>query len=263
MRHPTLRLSMIPALACCLLASGAIAAGMTDAEKDALRSSCRSDYFSYCSSVPRGPAVLTCLQKNIASVSAGCRQALSNPGGASAPPAAATKAAPAPSPAATAAPAPAAKTAPPPETSSPPPTHATMPSAAPAPVAPAAADKAAPAPAPAAKAAPAAPATPPPAATATPPAPAAPAAKSAAKPPASAPPKTAAPPPPPPPAAAVEPAPVRPLERLEFLRRACGGDARAFCAGVPLGGGRIVECLSEQMPSLSPPCRDALVVLGR
>jgi hypothetical protein len=32
---------------------------------------------------------------------------------------------------------------------------------------------------------------------------------------------------------------------------------------VPLGGGRIVECLSAQMPSLSPPCRDALVVLGR
>ncbi len=249
MRHLTLRLSTIPALACCLLASGAMAAEMTDAEKDALRSSCRSDYFSYCSSVPRGPAVLTCLQKNIASVSAGCRQALSNLGGASAPPPAATEAAPAPSPAAR------QRRHPPPR----PrlhwrrrarlPTHATTPSAAPAPVAPAAADKAAPPPAPAAKAAPEAP-TPPPAATATPPAPAAPSAKNAA-------------PPPSPPAAAVEPAPVRPLERLVFLRRACGGDARAFCAGVPLGGGRIVECLSAQMPSLSPPCRDALVVLGR
>jgi len=208
MRHSTLRLSMIPALACCLLASGAVAAEMTDAEKDALRSSCRSDYFSYCSSVPRGPAVLTCLQKNIASVSAGCRQALSDLGGASTPPAAAAKTAPAATPA----------TAPPPETSSPPPTHATTPSAAPAAAAPAAADRAAPAPAPAAEAAPATP---------------------------------------------VAPAPVRPLERLVFLRRACGGDARAFCAGVPLGGGRIVECLSAQMPSLSPPCRDALVVLGR
>jgi hypothetical protein len=249
MRHLTLRLSMIPALACCLLASGAMAAEMTDAEKNALRSSCRSDYFSYCSSVPRGSAVLTCLQKNIASVSAGCRQALSNLGGASAPPPAATEAAPAPSPPPSAAPASATKTAPPPETSSPPPTHATTPSAAPAPAAPAAADKAALPPAPAAKAAPEAP-TPPPAATATPPAPAAPSAKNAA-------------PPPSPPAAAVEPAPVPPLERLVFLRRACGGDARAFCAGVPLGGGRIVECLSAQMPSLSPPCRDALVVLDR
>jgi hypothetical protein len=69
MRYPTLRLSVVPGLACCLLAGGAIAAELTDAEKDALRSSCRSDYFSYCSSVPRGPAVLTCLQKNIASVS--------------------------------------------------------------------------------------------------------------------------------------------------------------------------------------------------
>ncbi len=124
MRHSTLRLSMIPALACCLLASGAMAAEMTDAEKDALRSSCRSDYFSYCSSVPRGPAVLTCLQKNIASVSAGCRQALSNLGGASTPPAAAAKTAPAASTR--------RQTAPPPETSSPPPTHATTPSAAPA-----------------------------------------------------------------------------------------------------------------------------------
>jgi hypothetical protein len=241
-RHLTLRVSIIPALACCLLASGAFAAEMTDAEKDALRSSCRSDYFSYCSSVPRGPAVLTCLQKNIASVSAGCRQALSNLGGASTPPAAATEAAPAPA----AAPPPAAPatTAPPQETSSTP--SAATPSAAPPP-----ADKAATPPA--TEAAPAAPATPPPAAnTVAPPAPAAP----VTPPPAA---KTAAPPP----AAAVEPSPAGPLERLVFLRRACGVDARAFCAGVPLGGGRIVECLSAQMPSLSPPCRDALVVLGR
>jgi hypothetical protein len=241
MRHLTLRVSIIPALTCCLLASGAFAAEMTDAEKDALRSSCRSDYFSYCSSVPRGPAVLTCLQKSIASVSAGCRQALSNLGGASAPPAAATGATPAPSPAPAAAPPPAvgATTAPPQETSSPPPAAAPPP-----------ADKAASPPA--TEAAPAAPATPPPAAnTAAPAAPAAPATPPAAK--------TAAPPP----AAAVEPAPAGPLERLVFLRRACGGDARAFCAGVPLGGGRIVECLSAKMPSLSPPCRDALVVLGR
>jgi hypothetical protein len=64
----------------------------------------------------------------------------------------------------------------------------------------------------------------------------------------------------------VEPAPAPaygPLERLVLLRRACGADARAFCAGVPLGDGRIRECLMAQAPSLSPPCRDALVVLGR
>jgi hypothetical protein len=240
MRYPTLRLSVVPGLACCLLAGGAIAAELTDAEKDALRSSCRSDYFSYCSSVPRGPAVLRCLQKNIASVSPGCRQALSDLGAASPPSAAAAKAAPAPPPAPEAAPDATAKTTPAPETSTPPATHATTPSAAPAPAAPAATD------------------------TAAPPAPAAPVAKSSAKPPAStpnAPAKTAAPPPPP--AAAVEPAPVGLLERLVFLRRACGVDARALCAGVPLGGGHIVECLAAQMPSLSPLCRDALVVLGR
>jgi hypothetical protein len=238
MRYSTLRLRVIPALACCLLAGGAIAAEMTDAEKDALRSSCRSDYFSYCSSVPRGPAVLTCLQKNIASVSPVCRQTLSDLGGAFPPPVAATKAALAPTPAPEAAQAAIAKTTPAPENSTPPATHATTPSAAAAPVAPAATD------------------------TATPPAPAAPVAKSAAKPPASTPsaPATTEPPPP---AAGVEPALVRPSERLVFLRRACGVDARALCAGVPLGGGRIVECLTAQMPSLSPPCRDALVVLGR
>ena len=244
MRHLTLRLSTIPALACCLLASGAMAAEMTDAEKDALRSSCRSDYFSYCSSVPRGPAVLTCLQKNIASVSAGCRQALSNLGGASAPPPAATEAA-------------TRRQHPPPR----PRLHRRRRAHRPR--------------------------TPPrlrplrhrsrllqptrrlrhrllrrrlhqrrrnptagsdghPASSSRPVSQECRAAALA-----------------PPPAAAVEPAPVRPLERLVFLRRACGGDARAFCAGVPLGGGRIVECLSAQMPSLSPPCRDALVVLGR
>jgi hypothetical protein len=98
-KHEPTTAACTPALALCLLLAGAgmaVAAEMSDAEKDALRSSCRSDYFSFCSSVPRGPAVLTCLQKNIASVSSGCRQALSKLGGAAAPPSAATKTAPAP-----------------------------------------------------------------------------------------------------------------------------------------------------------------------
>ncbi len=247
MRHLTLRLSMIPALACCLLASGAVAAEMTDAEKDALRSSCRSDYFSYCSSVPRGPGVLTCLQKNIASVSAGCRQALSNLGGASTPPRQRRRPPPQPRPrlhrrrrahrprtpprlrprlAAAEAPLrhrplrrrPLQRRRQPHHPQRRPPRQLRR------------------------HRQPRVPRSPRPVRRAHRRRPL----------------RRRRPP-----AAAMEPAPVRPLERLVFLRRACGGDASAFCAGVPLGGGRIVECLSAQMPSLSPPCRDALVVLGR
>ena len=52
--------------------------------------------------------------------------------------------------------------------------------------------------------------------------------------------------------------PMRPREVLFVLRSACGGDVRALCAGVPVGGGRIIECLATQSASLSPGCRDVL-----
>jgi hypothetical protein len=254
MIHPRLRVIAIPALACCLIASGAMAAELTDAEKDALRSDCRSDYFSYCSSVPRGPAVLTCLQKNIASVSPGCRQALGELGGGPAAPSTATPPAQAPA----APPAPGATPSPASSSSAAPAADGTTPSPAAAP-APSETPKAQPSPA--TEPAPAAPPTPP-AASAPP---AASTSKSAATPPANTPSAPAKPTSPPTAAAApVPPAPAYgPLERLVLLRRACGADARAFCAGVPLGDGRIMECLMAQAPSLSPPCRDALVVLGR
>jgi hypothetical protein len=65
-----------------------------------------------------------------------------------------------------------------------------------------------------------------------------------------------------PPADAPAPAlvlrPMRPREVLLVLRSACGGDVRALCAGVPVGGGRIIECLATQSASLSPACRDVL-----
>jgi len=64
------------------------------------------------------------------------------------------------------------------------------------------------------------------------------------------------------PAAAPAPAlvlrPMRPREILFVLRSACGGDVRALCAGVPAGGGRIIECLASQAASLSPACQDVL-----
>ncbi len=68
------------------------------------------------------------------------------------------------------------------------------------------------------------------------------------------------------PAAAAAPAaptvivlrPMRPREILFVLRSACGGDVRTLCAGVPAGGGRIIECLASQAPALSPACKDVL-----
>lgn len=52
--------------------------------------------------------------------------------------------------------------------------------------------------------------------------------------------------------------PMRPREELFVLRSACGGDVRALCAGIPVGGGRIVRCLATQAASLSPACKEVL-----
>jgi len=52
--------------------------------------------------------------------------------------------------------------------------------------------------------------------------------------------------------------PMRPREILFVLRSACGGDVRALCPGVEPGGGRIIECLATQAASLSPACKDVL-----
>jgi hypothetical protein len=64
------------------------------------------------------------------------------------------------------------------------------------------------------------------------------------------------------PAAAPPPAlvlrPMRPREELFVLRSACGGDVRSLCAGVQVGGGRVIQCLASQAASLSPACKDVL-----
>jgi hypothetical protein len=52
--------------------------------------------------------------------------------------------------------------------------------------------------------------------------------------------------------------PMRPREVLFVLRSACGGDVRALCADVPPGGGRIVQCLAAQAASLSTDCHNVL-----
>ena len=52
--------------------------------------------------------------------------------------------------------------------------------------------------------------------------------------------------------------PMSPRQEAFLLRRACGPDYRAYCSYVEPGGGRIIECLRENAPSLSRQCRSAL-----
>ena len=52
-------------------------AQVTEAQKEAVKSECRSDFMAHCSSVtPGGEAALQCLAKNMSSLSAGCAGAV-------------------------------------------------------------------------------------------------------------------------------------------------------------------------------------------
>jgi Cysteine rich repeat len=53
--------------------------------------------------------------------------------------------------------------------------------------------------------------------------------------------------------------PMRPREELFVMRSACGGDIRALCGGVAPGGGRIMQCIANRASDLSPACKDVLV----
>ena len=246
-------------------AAPALAQAPSQAQRDTIKSQCRSDYMAHCSSVPPGgEASLQCLQKNMSSLSSSCQSAVR----AVEAPAAATD-----KPADTAAPkaaAPAAATAAPAKS-------AELKAAAAAPAgqpssaqisairsacrsdypkvcagvptggAPAlqcleknkaklsagcekavsaASGGGATAAAPAAGAAPAA------AGTAAAAAPAAP--------------------------TVIVLRPMRPREELLVLRSACGADVRSICGGVQPGGGRIVQCLATNAAQLSPACKDVL-----
>ena len=242
----------------------------SQAQRDAIKSQCRSDYMAHCSSVPTGgEASLQCLQKNMSSLSSGCQSAV-RAVEAPAAPKAESESAPAATtakPAETAAPnaaAPAAATATAPKSAEPK-AAAVQPTSAqvsairsacrsdypkvcagvPTGGAPAlqcleknkaklspGCEKAVAAAGAGGAAAPAAGATP--AATGVPPA-----------------------------AAAAAPAvivlrPMRPREELLVLRSACGADVRSICGGVAPGGGRIVQCLATNAAQLSPACKDVL-----
>jgi hypothetical protein len=244
------------------IAAPALAQAPSQAQRDAIKSQCRSDYIAHCSSVPPGgEASLQCLQKNMSSLSSSCQSAVR------------AVEAPAAKPAETAAPkaaAPAAATTTAPKAAEPKAAAAApagQPSSAqiaairgacrsdypkvcagvPTGGAPAlqcleknkaklsagcekavsaASGGGAAAAAPAAGAAPAA------AGAATAAAPAAP--------------------------TVIVLRPMRPREELFVLRSACGADVRSICGGVQPGGGRIVQCLATNAAQLSPACKDVL-----
>ena len=89
-----------------LAAAGALIFGLsaapalaqpTQAQRDAIRSNCRSDYMSNCSGVtPGGAEALQCLQRNMSKLSSSCQSAVN----AISPPPSGPAAAPAPKPAA-------------------------------------------------------------------------------------------------------------------------------------------------------------------
>ncbi|HET7805918.1 MAG TPA: cysteine rich repeat-containing protein [Pseudolabrys sp.] len=260
------------------VAADAPAQQPSQAQLNALRSSCRSDYMAHCSSVPTGGApALNCLKQHMSALSSGCQSAVN-------------AISPAPAPAAAAAPAtapataPAAAATPPPQTTQPAPPPVMQ--AAPAASGAAAARKPSPAQRQAEvkaisracradyrvhcagippggsasvaclkrnvrtlsrdclQALVAAPAV-----AAAPAAPAAPA-------PAAAPARIAAPPP-------VEPAPllVTPREERFIIRSACGDDYARYCGGLRPGLGRIAACLHYNRNNLSPRCQQALIAL--
>jgi hypothetical protein len=247
------------------VATPALSQGPTEAQREAVKSECRSDYMAHCSSVqPGGEAALQCLAKNMSSLSAGCQGAVRAVEAAAAPkteaaPAAATKPESAPAKTETA---PAAATAKPAAETAAPKPAATTTAAKPPTDAQVSAIRSAcrsdypkvcagvpTGGAPAlqcleknkarlsagcGKAVAAA------SGGAAPAAAAAPGAAPAAAP------------------TVIVLRPMLPREELFVMRSACGGDIRTLCAGVAPGGGRIIQCIANRAADLSPACRDVL-----
>jgi hypothetical protein len=93
----------LPALLLCFHTANVSAQQPTQAQADAIRQSCRSDYQAHCSSIPPGgSASLQCLKDNLSNLSPSCRTAVAateggtSPQGSASPPGQAPAAAPAP-----------------------------------------------------------------------------------------------------------------------------------------------------------------------
>ena len=100
-----IRRRIMPVVAVFLaLGAPALAQQATQAQRDAIRQACPADYQAHCANVPAaGQAAFACLQRNLASLSQPCQQAVQAIAGGAAP-----RATAAPSTAAPAAPQPAA-----------------------------------------------------------------------------------------------------------------------------------------------------------
>ena len=49
-----------------------------------------------------------------------------------------------------------------------------------------------------------------------------------------------------------------PREEVMIVRETCGPDFRAFCRKVPIGGGRVISCLRDNLQRVSPACHRVL-----
>jgi hypothetical protein len=49
-----------------------------------------------------------------------------------------------------------------------------------------------------------------------------------------------------------------PREEVMIVRETCGPDFRAFCRMVPVGGGRVISCLRDNLQRVSPACHRVL-----
>ena len=240
-------------------AAPAFAQAPSQAQRDAIKSQCRSDYMAHCSSVPPGgEASLQCLQKNMSGLSSNCQSAVR---AVEAPAAATSKPAESAKPADTAAPKPATPAAATPKAAEP--RTATAPAAGQPTSAQISAIRSACR-------------SDYPKVCAGVPTGGAPALQcleknkaklsagcekavsaasgggaAVAAPAAGAAPAAAAP-------TVIVLRPMRPREELLVLRSACGADVRSICGGVQPGGGRIVQCLATNAAQLSPACKDVL-----
>jgi hypothetical protein len=274
----TLKHAALLVTAIFMVATPAQSQAPTDAQRNAIRSACGTDYRAHCASVPPGgEASLQCLQKNMSSLSSSCQSAVRAVEPAAAPkaetaPAAAPKAETAPSAAPKAGAAPTAA----PSTSTVKPATVAPP-AAPKAAASTAAGKPSDAQVAAIRSAcrsdyqkvcASVPTGGAPALqcleknkakVSAPCAQAVNAASGAAAPAAGGGAATASPTA----APAAAPTvivlrPMRPREELFVLRSACSADVRTLCGGVAPGGGRIMQCLATQAGSISPACKDVL-----
>jgi Cysteine rich repeat len=260
----------------------AVAQQPTADQTAAIRQSCRSDFMANCSSVqPGGKEALECLQRNLGKLSAACKTAVDAIGEAAKPPTP-------PAPAAAAAPTPPSNPLPPAEPAAPPPHPAkaeTPPPAAPPPPAAAAAKQPTPQQTSAVRSAcrsdfmahcsgvqpggaDALKCLERNSAQLSPACRSAVAAIAVAHPPAGGPPPVAPGYATPPPVVAPVVVPLVPMPFVSprealFILRICTADQQMLCPGVPAGGGRILTCLAEQAPRLTPGCYAALAAARR